>query len=124
MSPGERVGADAKAAPTEGLAGKRRFGAMAAVVALATVAGALGGALATAGIGMLMGGDWTEASASGAATDTALEAKVARLDADIVALKAGVEQTSRLRPASTTRPAIASTRSKRRRPNPPPGSPN
>src|SRR5207248_7978766 len=49
MSPGDRVGADAKAAPAEGSAGKRRIGAMAAVVALATVAGALGGALATAG---------------------------------------------------------------------------
>ena len=57
MSPGERVGADAKAAPAEGSSGKRRFGAMAAVVALATVAGALGGALATAGIGKLMAGE-------------------------------------------------------------------
>ena len=57
MSPGDRVGADAKAAPAEGSSGKRRFGAMAAVVALATVAGALGGALATAGVGKLMAGD-------------------------------------------------------------------
>ncbi|MGN1289621.1 MAG: hypothetical protein ACI4XG_24035, partial [Bradyrhizobium sp.] len=34
-------------------AGTRRFGAMAAVIALATVAGAIGGALATAGLGHL-----------------------------------------------------------------------
>ena len=61
MSPGDRVGADAKAAPAEGSSGKRRIGAMAAVVALATVAGALGGALATAGIGKLMAGDPAQA---------------------------------------------------------------
>jgi hypothetical protein len=95
MSPGERVGADAKAAPAEGSAGKRRFGAMAAVVALATVAGALGGALATAGIGKLMGGDPAQASAQVSATDSALEASVARLDAEIVALKAGLEHNSK-----------------------------
>ena len=95
MSPGERVGADAKAAPAEGSTGKRRFGAMAAVVALATVAGALGGALATAGIGKLMGGDSAQASTQVSATDSALEASVARLDAEIVALKAGLEHNSK-----------------------------
>jgi hypothetical protein len=91
MSPGERVGADAKAAP----AGKRRFGAMAAVVALATVAGALGGALATAGIGKLVAGDSAQASAQVSAKDSALEASVARIDAEIVALKAGLEHNSK-----------------------------
>ena len=95
MSPGERVGADAKAAPAEGSSGKRRFGAMAAVVALATVAGALGGALATAGIGKLMAGDSAQASAQVSAKDSALEASVARLDAEIVALKAGLEHNSK-----------------------------
>jgi CheY-like chemotaxis protein len=50
---------------------------MAAVVALATVAGALGGALATAGIGKLMAGDSTQASAQTSAKDSALEASVA-----------------------------------------------
>ena len=95
MSPGERVGADAKAAPAEGSAGKRRFGAMAAVVALATVAGALGGALATAGIGKLMAGDSSQASAQVSAKDSALEASVARIDAEIVALKAGLEHNSK-----------------------------
>ncbi|MEH2624617.1 hypothetical protein V1292_002672 [Bradyrhizobium sp. AZCC 1719] len=91
MSPGDRVGTEAKAAPTEASSGKRRIGAMAAVVALATVAGALGGALATTGIGKLMAGDSTQVSAK----DSALEASVARLDAEIGALKASLEQTSK-----------------------------
>jgi hypothetical protein len=63
---------------------------MAAVVALATVAGALGGALATAGLGHFAGGE------PAVVKDAALEASVARIDADIVALKAGVEHTSRI----------------------------
>lgn len=94
MSPGERVGADAKAEATsgEGSSGKRRLSAMAAVVALATVAGAMGGALATAGFGHLMSGE----TASAAASTSALEASIARIDADIVALKAGVEHTSKV----------------------------
>jgi len=93
MSPGDRVGMDAKpeAAAAEASSGKRRIGAMAAVVALATVAGALGGALATAGVGKLMAGD----SASASARDGALEAAVARIDADIVALKASLEHTAK-----------------------------
>ena len=92
MSPGERVGADAKveAASGEGSSGKRRMSAMAAVVALATVAGALGGALATVGFGHMTSVD------SAAANTSALEASIARIDADIVALKAGVEHTSKV----------------------------
>src|SRR5262249_48314266 len=50
MSPGERMWAG-EAKPSEPAASKRRLGAMAAVVALAAVAGAIGGALATAGFG-------------------------------------------------------------------------
>jgi hypothetical protein len=94
MSPGERVGADAKpeAARAEGTSGKRRMSAMAAVVALATVAGALGGALATAGLGKMAVGD----SASASTKDSAVEASVARLDAEIVALKAGLEHNSKM----------------------------
>ncbi len=91
MSPGDRAGMDAKPEVAAGASsGKRRIGAMAAVVALATVAGALGGALATAGVGKLMAGDSASAS-----KDRALEAAVARIDADIVALKASLEQTSK-----------------------------
>jgi hypothetical protein len=95
MSPADRVGADAKAAPAEGSSGKRRFGAMAAVVALATVAGALGGALATAGVGKLMAGEPAQESVQASAKDSALEASVARIDAEIVALKSSLEHNSK-----------------------------
>ena len=93
MSPRDRVGMDAQSetAAAGASSGKRRIGAMAAVVALATVAGALGGALATAGVGKLMAHD----SASASAKDGALEAAVARIDADIVALKASLEHTAK-----------------------------
>ena len=93
MSPGDR--ADARAASAEASSGKRRFGAMAAMVALATVAGALGGALATAGIGKLMAGEPLQESTQASAKDSALEASVARIDAEIVALKAGLEHNSK-----------------------------
>jgi hypothetical protein len=86
MSPGDRRGADAKEST-----GKRRFGAMAAGVALATVAGALGGALATASVGKLIAGDQTQVSAK----DAGLETSVTRLDAEIVALKASLEHSSK-----------------------------
>ena len=66
--------------------------ALAAVVALAAVAGALGGALATAGLSHFVGDDAPRrAPAIGA-----LEASIARIDADILALKASVEHTSKL----------------------------
>ena len=65
--------------------------ALAAVVALAAVAGALGGALATAV------SDMSPATRSRRhANNLALEASVARIDADILALKASVEQTSKI----------------------------
>jgi hypothetical protein len=67
--------------------GKRRLSAMAAMVALAVLAGALGGALATAG--------FLHVDAAGG-ENRALEASVARIDADILALKADVEHTSKL----------------------------
>jgi hypothetical protein len=69
---------------------KRRVAAMAAVVALAAVAGAIGGALATSD---LRNGNTPEATAT---RNAGLEAAVARIDADILALKASVEQNARL----------------------------
>ena len=86
----DRAGAGAKMAsgPGQGLFGNRRLSALAAVVALAVVAGALGGALLTASLTHLAG-DGT-ASAGG----SALEASVARIDAEILALKASVEHAS------------------------------
>jgi hypothetical protein len=70
---------------------KRRLSAMAAVVALAACVGAISGALATAGVMHL--------AATGAPAPVkdngALEASVARIDADMVALKASLDHTSR-----------------------------
>jgi hypothetical protein len=87
---GDSASPKADATPTEPASGKRRFAAMAAVVALATVAGALGGALATAGLGHMT------AVSPAAANNSTLEASVARIDADIAALKASVEHTSKV----------------------------
>lgn len=96
MSAADRSGphedADPQVEPgqAERTSGKRRISAMAAVVVLAAVAGALGGALATAGLGHFAGADKT------ASNNLMLEASVARIDADLVALKANVEHTSKL----------------------------
>ncbi len=87
---GDRTASKAEAEKSAEPSGKGRMAAMAAVVALATVAGALGGALATAGLGHFLGGE------QAVAKDSALEASVARIDADIVALKASVEHTSKM----------------------------
>jgi hypothetical protein len=92
MSPGDRSWDKPAAGPkveAEQGPGKRRASAMAAMVALATVAGVLGGALATAGLGHFTANDTT------AVRNIGLEASVARLDADILALKASVEQNAK-----------------------------
>jgi hypothetical protein len=95
MSSGDRdwdhqgVEPEVEAEQAQGVFGKRRLSALAAVVALAAIAGALGGALATAGVMHFAGG------ASTASNDLVPEASVARIEADILALKASVEQTSR-----------------------------
>lgn len=70
--------------------GKRRLSAMAAVVAIAVCVGAISGALAT--VGMMHFADPAPAQV---ADTSALDASVARIDADIVALKANVEHTSK-----------------------------
>ncbi|EJN13662.1 hypothetical protein PMI42_02992 [Bradyrhizobium sp. YR681] len=70
--------------------GKRRLSAMAAVVAIAAGVGAISGALATAGMMHFA------APAPAQVADTsALDSSVARIDADVVALKASVEHTSK-----------------------------
>jgi hypothetical protein len=84
------AGPASESEPNSGMFGKRRLGALAAVVALAAVAGALGGAVATASLGRF-GGDDTANIAN-----HALEASVARLDADIQALKVGADHASKL----------------------------
>ena len=70
--------------------GGRRFAAIAAMLALAVIAGAAGGAFATVGLS-----HFTETAAAPAPDTSALEASVARIDADILALKAGLEQTTK-----------------------------
>ena len=80
----------AEAPKVEATKPKRRFAAVAAALALAIMAGALGGALASAGFGHLVG--MAEATSP---ANTALEAAMARIDADMLALKADLERTSR-----------------------------
>jgi hypothetical protein len=96
MSSGERVrdgkgaGPEAEGEQGQGMLGKRRRSAMAAVVVLAAVAGALGGALAGAGLTHFTGAD------AASAGNAALQASIARIDSDMLALKASVEHTSKI----------------------------
>jgi hypothetical protein len=96
MSSGDRswdrddvTGPEPETEQSAGMFGKRRLAALAAVLALATVAGALGGAVATAGLGHFVGDDATSAG------NRTFEATVARIDADILNLKLSVEHTSK-----------------------------
>src|SRR5450755_4570086 len=89
MSADGRAGSAPAAEQGPGMFGKRRLAAVAAVVALAAIAGALGGALATAGAGHFLG-DGATASAS-----PTLEASVARIDADILTVMGNLENISK-----------------------------
>jgi len=101
MSPGDRAwngdsnGSKVETEKVPQASGTRRMSAMAAVVALAVVAGALGGALAATGIGHFAGSEQAVAKDS-AQKDSAVEASVARIDADILTLKASIEHTSKM----------------------------
>lgn len=88
----EGFAAHTKANQPRETAGKRRLSAMAAVVAIAAGVGALSGALAT---GAVMRFAAPAAAPVQVADTSALDASVARIDADLVALKANVEQTSK-----------------------------
>jgi hypothetical protein len=96
MSRGDRawsdhgIHAESEAAGQQSVFGKRRIAAIAAVVVLAIAAGALGGAFATA---TFMHGGSDVASNS---NPTSLEASLSRIDADIQALKTGLDHTSKL----------------------------
>jgi hypothetical protein len=99
MSPGERTwkrsedhfedGNPAPKPDTEVPSRGRRFTAMAAMLLLAVIAGAAGGAFATIRLSHL-----TETTAAAAPNIATLEASVGRIDADITALKAGLERSS------------------------------
>jgi outer membrane biosynthesis protein TonB len=97
MSAGDRASAEeggagtqAESTPGSGMFGKRRLAGLAAVVALATVAGALGGALATAGFARFAADE--QASISRRALESSLE----RINAELANLKVGVEHTSKM----------------------------
>ncbi|WP_456738287.1 MULTISPECIES: hypothetical protein [unclassified Bradyrhizobium] len=79
-----------KADEVRDTAGKRRLSAMAAVVAIAACVGAASGALATAGMMHFAG-----PAPAQVADTSALDASISRIDADIVALKANVEHSSK-----------------------------
>jgi len=99
MSPGERTwtrgedqvesGHPAPKPDMDAPARGRRFAAMAAMLLLAVIAGAAGGALATT-----MLSHPTETAAVAAPTIATLETSVGRIDADITALKAALERTA------------------------------
>jgi hypothetical protein len=86
----DEVSAEPEAEPSQSMFGRRRIAALAAVVALAAMAGALGGALATAGLTHVASDD---VAASG---NRAIEASIARIDNDILSLKASLEHTSKI----------------------------
>jgi hypothetical protein len=86
----------AESEPGQSMFGKRRLAALAAVVALAAIAGALGGAMATVGLQQFAGHDAALAANATPSSNAAFDATVARIDADIGALKASVEHTSKL----------------------------
>jgi hypothetical protein len=98
MSPGVRSWQNEAAEPkveAEPIAeapAKRRITGMAAIVALATLAGAVSGAFATIGVTRFI---MTADAAASTGGNEALEASVSRIDADIVALKAGLELAAR-----------------------------
>jgi hypothetical protein len=78
----EETGPAVESEPSQGMFGKRRLSALAAVVA--------------AGLQQFAGNDAALAANAASPANAAFDATVARIDADIVALKAGVEHTSKL----------------------------
>lgn len=84
-------GATSRPHAAESLFGRRRISALVAVVALATAAGALGGAMTT--MAFTHGGGQALAAHDG---QGALEAQLARMDADMQAMKAEFDRASKL----------------------------
>jgi hypothetical protein len=86
---GDGIGADKPSEAKSGLFGKRRVAALAAVIMLAAAAGAIGGALATAGLGHFSG------EAPKVASNRVLEDTISRLDTEVAALRTSLEQASK-----------------------------
>jgi hypothetical protein len=93
-SPGKRgwhgAGAKAESEPRPSVSSQHRQSGMAAVVALAALAGAISGTLATVAVI-----HFAAADAASTNSTAAVEASVSRIDADIVALKAGLEHATK-----------------------------
>jgi hypothetical protein len=77
----------------EAPARQRRFAGMAAIIALATLTGAISGAMATIGVSHFLATADAANSASGQAQ--ALQESVSRIDADIAALKTGLDHAAK-----------------------------
>jgi hypothetical protein len=99
MSPGVRAwqkeADDAKTAEAEPVVeapAKRRFAGMAAIIALATLAGAVSGALATIGVSHFV---MTADAANTAGSNQVLAESVSRIDADIAAIRAGLDHAAK-----------------------------
>lgn len=82
----------ASGATRSGLFGKRRTAAMAAVLALAAVAGVIGGALASAALRPLLR---SESGDTAKPQIQALESMIEKLNGEIAALKAGAERAAK-----------------------------
>lgn len=99
MAPGDRTwnheAAASKPASEQAAkpSGTRRVAAMAAVIVLAAVAGAIGGAFATTALGHFARKDVVAAKETPA--KAALDASIARIDNEIAALKSSIDQTAR-----------------------------
>jgi hypothetical protein len=73
---------------TPSISGKRRIAALAAVIALAVVSGAVGGALATAGLAKHLGqSSGSDATQTASVPSQAVEESIARIDAEVASLK-------------------------------------
>jgi hypothetical protein len=86
---GDSIGADKPSQDKSGIFGTRRVAALAAVIVLAAMAGAIGGALATAGFGHFNGVETKVASGR------ALEDTISRIDTEVAALRTSLEQASK-----------------------------
>lgn len=84
--------ATAQGAPKPGLFGKRRLAALAAVFALAAVAGVIGGSLASAALGHRSG---DKANAAAEQQVQALNETISKLNAEVAALKASTERSAK-----------------------------
>ncbi|HEU4805460.1 MAG TPA: hypothetical protein VFS91_06590 [Nitrobacter sp.] len=76
--------------------GKRRVAAIAAVAALAAITGAIGGSLATSGLGHDVAHDVaSEQSSAMASHNQALEAKIKQLESEVATLKTGIDRSAK-----------------------------